>query len=95
MRSVPTIPSAGRSGRSAISSGAPADAYRSLAFECFQKALPHVRGLNLRGKSLAMLGLAAYMRCYQGDEESRRFFANAPIISWLIQGHCRRRLALV
>jgi len=46
----------------------PRDAYRSLAFECFQKALPHVRGLNLRGKSLAMLGLAAYLRCYQGDE---------------------------
>ncbi|MHB8054868.1 MAG: glycosyltransferase family 4 protein [Candidatus Aminicenantales bacterium] len=46
----------------------PRDAYRSLAFECFQKALPHVRGLNLRGRSLAMLGLAAYLRCYQGDE---------------------------
>ncbi len=46
----------------------PRDAYRSLAFECFQKALPHVRGLNLRGKALAMLGLAAYLRCYQGDE---------------------------
>lgn len=46
----------------------PRDAYRSLAYECFQKALPHVRGLNLRGKSLAMLGLAAYLRCYQGDE---------------------------
>jgi len=46
----------------------PRDAYRSLAFECFQKALPHVRGLNLRGKSLAILGLAAYLRCYQGDE---------------------------
>ena len=46
----------------------PRDAYRSLAFECFKKALPHVRGLNLRGKALAMLGLAAYQRCYQGDE---------------------------
>ena len=46
----------------------PRDAYRSLAYECFQKALPHVRGLNLRGKALAMLGLAAYLRCYQGDE---------------------------
>jgi glycosyltransferase involved in cell wall biosynthesis len=46
----------------------PRDAYRSLAFECFQKALPHVRSLNLRGKALAMLGLAAYLRCYQGDE---------------------------
>jgi hypothetical protein len=46
----------------------PRDAYRSLAFECFKKALPHVRGLNLRGKALAMLGLAAYLRCYQGDE---------------------------
>ncbi|MCX6554757.1 MAG: glycosyltransferase [Candidatus Aminicenantes bacterium] len=46
----------------------PRDAYRSLAYECFQKALPNVRGLNLRGKSLAMLGLAAYLRCYQGDE---------------------------
>jgi glycosyltransferase involved in cell wall biosynthesis len=46
----------------------PRDAYRSLAYECFQKALPNVRGLNLRGKALAMLGLAAYLRCYQGDE---------------------------
>ncbi|MFA5113549.1 MAG: glycosyltransferase [Candidatus Margulisiibacteriota bacterium] len=46
----------------------PHNAYRSLAFECFQKALPHIRGLNLRGKALAMLGLAAYLRCYQGDE---------------------------
>lgn len=46
----------------------PRDAYRSLAYECFQKALPHVRGLNLRGKALAMLGLADYLRCYQGDE---------------------------
>ena len=46
----------------------PRDAYRSLAYECFKKALPHVRGLNLRGKALAMLGLAAYLRCYQGDE---------------------------
>jgi glycosyltransferase involved in cell wall biosynthesis len=46
----------------------PRDAYRSLAYECFQKALPHVRRLNLRGKALAMLGLAAYLRCYQGDE---------------------------
>ena len=46
----------------------PRDAYRSLAFECFKKALPQVRGLNLRGKALAMLGLAAYLRCYQGDE---------------------------
>lgn len=46
----------------------PRDAYRSLAFECFQKALPHVRGLNLRGKALAMLGLVSYLRCYQGDE---------------------------
>jgi len=46
----------------------PRDAYRSLAYECFQKALPHVRGLNLRGKALAMLGLSAYLRCYQGDE---------------------------
>ncbi len=46
----------------------PRDAYRSLAHSCFQKALPHVRGLNLRGKALAMLGLAAYLRCYQGDE---------------------------
>jgi glycosyltransferase involved in cell wall biosynthesis len=44
------------------------NAYRSLAFECFQKALPHVRGLNLRGKALAMLGLVSYLRCYQGDE---------------------------
>ena len=46
----------------------PRDAYRSLAYECFQKALPHVRGLNLRGKALAMLGLADYLLCYQGDE---------------------------
>ncbi|MFA4905172.1 MAG: glycosyltransferase [Candidatus Margulisiibacteriota bacterium] len=46
----------------------PRDAYRSLAFECFQKALPHLRGLNLRGKALAMLGLVSYLRCYQGDE---------------------------
>lgn len=46
----------------------PRNAYRSLAFECFQKALPHVRGLNLRGKALAMLGLVSYLRCYQGDE---------------------------
>jgi len=46
----------------------PRNAYRSLAYECFQKALPHVRGLNLRGKALAMLGLDSYLRCYQGDE---------------------------
>ncbi|OGC08365.1 hypothetical protein A2230_00100 [candidate division WOR-1 bacterium RIFOXYA2_FULL_36_21] len=46
----------------------PRDAYRSLAYECFQKALPHVHSLNLRGKALAMLGLVSYMRCYQGDE---------------------------
>ncbi|KAF0135106.1 MAG: glycosyltransferase [Candidatus Saganbacteria bacterium] len=46
----------------------PRNAYRSLAYECFQKALPHVRELNLRGKSLAMLGLVSYLRCYQGDE---------------------------
>jgi glycosyltransferase involved in cell wall biosynthesis len=46
----------------------PRNAYRSLAYECFQKALPNVRGLNLRGKALAMLGLTAYLRCYQGDE---------------------------
>ncbi|MCX5751123.1 MAG: glycosyltransferase [Candidatus Saganbacteria bacterium] len=46
----------------------PRNAYRSLARECFFKALPHVRGLNLRGKALAMLGLTAYLRCYQGDE---------------------------
>lgn len=46
----------------------PRNAYRSLAFECFQKALPHVSGLNLRGKALAMLGLVSYLRCYQGDE---------------------------
>ena len=46
----------------------PRDAYRSLAYECFKKALPHVRGLNLRGKALAMLGLVSYLRCYQGDE---------------------------
>lgn len=46
----------------------PRNAYRSLAFECFQKALPHVRELNLRGKALAMLGLVSYLRCYQGDE---------------------------
>ncbi|MDP2990366.1 MAG: glycosyltransferase, partial [Kiritimatiellota bacterium] len=39
----------------------PRNAYRSLAFECFQKALPHVRGLNLRGKALAMLGLVSYL----------------------------------
>jgi len=46
----------------------PRNAYRSLAYECFQKALPHVKGLNLRGKALAMLGLVSYLRCYQGDE---------------------------
>ena len=46
----------------------PRNAYRSLAYECFQKALPHVRGLNLRGKALAMLGMVSYLRCYQGDE---------------------------
>src|SRR3989338_9303121 len=46
----------------------PRDAYRSLAYECFKKALPHVSGLNLRGKALAMLGLASYLRCYHGDE---------------------------
>ena len=46
----------------------PRNAYRSLARECFFKALTHVRGLNLRGKALAMLGLTAYLRCYQGDE---------------------------
>ena len=46
----------------------PRDAYRSLAYECFKKALPHVRELNLRGKALAMLGLVSYLRCYQGDE---------------------------
>ena len=46
----------------------PRNAYRSLAYECFKKALPHVRGLNLRGKALAMLGLVSYLRCYQGDE---------------------------
>jgi len=48
----------------------PRDAYRSLAFECFKKALPHVRGLNLRGKALAMLGMVSYLRCYQGDESA-------------------------
>jgi hypothetical protein len=46
----------------------PRNAYRSLAYECFQKALPQVRGLNLRGKALAMLGMVSYLRCYQGDE---------------------------
>jgi glycosyltransferase involved in cell wall biosynthesis len=46
----------------------PRNAYRSLAYECFQKALPHVPGLNLRGKALAMLGMVSYLRCYQGDE---------------------------
>lgn len=46
----------------------PRDAYRSTAFECFKLALPHVRKLNMRGKALAMLGLTAYLRCYQGDE---------------------------
>ncbi len=46
----------------------PRDAYRSMAFECFKKALPWVRGLNLRGKAIAMLGLVSYLRCYQGDE---------------------------
>ena len=46
----------------------PRNAYRSMAYECFQKALPHVPKLNLRGKALAMLGLVSYLRCYQGDE---------------------------
>lgn len=46
----------------------PRNAYRSMAYECFQKALPHVPELNLRGKALAMLGLVSYLRCYQGDE---------------------------
>jgi len=46
----------------------PRNAYRSLAYECFVKALPHVRNLNLRGRALAMLGLVSYLRCYQGDE---------------------------
>ncbi|MBU0630618.1 MAG: glycosyltransferase [Candidatus Margulisbacteria bacterium] len=46
----------------------PRNAYRSLACECFHKALPQVRGLNLRGKALAMLGMTSYLRCYQGDE---------------------------
>ncbi|MFA6169377.1 MAG: glycosyltransferase [Candidatus Margulisiibacteriota bacterium] len=48
----------------------PRNAYRSLACECFRKALPQVRKLNLRGKALAMLGLASYLRCYQGDESA-------------------------
>lgn len=46
----------------------PKDAYRSLALDCFKKALPNVKGLNLRGKALSMLGLIDYLRCYQNDE---------------------------
>jgi len=46
----------------------PRGAYRSFAIECFMKALPNVRGLNLRGKAFAILGLAAYLRSYPNDE---------------------------
>ncbi len=74
----------------------PRDAYRSLAFECFQKALPHVRGLNLRGKALAMLGLAAYLRCYQGDESVTALLREcADHLLAMYQAHGGRRLALV
>jgi glycosyltransferase involved in cell wall biosynthesis len=47
----------------------PGGAYRSIARDCFGKALPHVKSLNLRGKALAMLGLIAYLWCFQGDED--------------------------
>jgi len=47
----------------------PRDAYRSFAVECFLKALPNVRKLNLRGKAFSILGLAAYLRSYPGDEK--------------------------
>ncbi len=46
----------------------PTDSYRSLAVDCFRKALPHVNKLNLRGKALAILGLVSYLRCFQADE---------------------------
>ena len=46
----------------------PNQAYRALALDCFQNAVPNIRGLNLRGKALAMLGLIAYLRVYQSDE---------------------------
>ena len=46
----------------------PSGPYRSLALDCFRKALPHVKSLNLRGKALSSLGLISYIRCYQGDE---------------------------
>jgi len=46
----------------------PRDAYRSFAIECFMKALQHIKKLNLRGKTFAILGLAAYLRSYPNDE---------------------------
>lgn len=49
---------------------APKDSYRSLAVECFRKAMRNIPKLNLRGKAFALLGLSSYLRAYQSDEQA-------------------------
>jgi len=45
------------------------DAYAGLARELFEKALAHLRTLNLRGRSYALLGLYYYLRRYPEAED--------------------------
>lgn len=49
----------------------PSSSYRAVALDCFKKALPHIKNLNLRGKAFSILGLSCYLRCYQYDENAR------------------------
>ncbi len=67
----------------------PLNGLRTVANDCFDKAIPHIPKLSLRGRVYALLGLYAYLKYHDGDENVRRILLEAA--SWIVdQYHINR-----
>ena len=60
----------------------PLSGLRTVASDCFCKAIPHIPKLNLRGRVYALLGLYAYLKHHDGDEHVRRILLESA--SWIV-----------
>ena len=60
----------------------PLHGHRSIANDCFHRAMPHIPELSLRGKAYALPGLYAYLKYQDGDENVRRILVETA--SWIV-----------
>jgi hypothetical protein len=60
----------------------PLHGHRSTANDCFCRAIPHIPKLSLRGRAYALLGLYAYLKYHDGNENARRILLDTA--SWIV-----------